>query len=48
MDYLYCSCPAVDCTNKENNYWYHADPKCGSRTMFRYDDIFIVCGGCKK
>jgi len=46
MDYLYCPCPAIDCTNKAINYWYHHG--CGSRTMIRYKDIIIKCSGCDK
>lgn len=45
MDYLYCPCPTQGCLNKKVNFWYHSD--CGSRTMIRYSDIFIVCSGCK-
>lgn len=46
MDFLYCPCPASGCTNKKVNYWYHAG--CGSKTMIRYNDIFIICAGCEK
>ena len=46
MDYLFVSCPAVDCTNpdKTQRYWYHNG--CGGKTMIRYSDIFIVCSSC--
>lgn len=46
MDYLYCACPAKGCDNKKVNYWYHQG--CGSKTMIRYNDIFIICSGCNK
>ena len=46
MDYLFVSCPAVDCTNPDKTlrYWYHNG--CGGKTMIRYSDIFIVCSSC--
>ena len=46
MDFLYCPCPAAGCENKKINYWRHEG--CGSKTMIRYNDIYIICSGCYK
>ena len=46
MDYVYCPCPVMNCTNKNANYWYHRS--CGSRTKIRYADIYIICSGCDR
>lgn len=47
MDYLYCPCPAEGCCgDKTPSYWYHGNG-CGSKTMIRYNDIFIICSSCQ-
>lgn len=46
MDFLYCPCPAADCTNSDKSprFWPHYC--CGGNTMLRYDDIYIICSRC--
>lgn len=46
MDYLYCGCPVLNCSNMHRlSHWYHGNG-CGGKTMLRYDDINIVCSSC--